>query len=135
MIKSNAVLEGRAETAPSDLLALQFITTFRIPESVHNQMPRIISKIIAAASSAAKKAAKAAAAAAEAEAAGKEPANAAAAKFAEAEAIKGAKESASAHANVSTSATAASAWKDPDVLPSWRVSFCTGWTIPESQMK
>ena len=117
VIKANAVLEGRAETAPADLLSLQFVTTFRIPESVHNQMPRIISKIIATATTAANKAAKAAAAAAA------EPlVNAAAAKFAEAEALKGAKDTAAAHANKSTSTTAASAWKDPDVLPSWRVS-------------
>jgi len=89
VIKANAVLEGRAETAPADLMALQFVTTFRIPESVHNQMPRIISKIVATATTAANRAAKAAAKAAAAEAAAAEPVDAAAAKFAEAEAIKG----------------------------------------------
>jgi MoxR-like ATPase len=47
IIKAHAVLNGRQTCEPADLKAMRFMTTFRVPAKVHDQIEDIIAKIIA----------------------------------------------------------------------------------------
>eukprot|EP00434_Breviolum_minutum_P034184 symbB.v1.2.030245.t1/scaffold3388.1/size57902/1 len=46
IMRAKAVLEGRQECIPEDIKVLNFLTTFRLPESIHAKLPRIIEDII-----------------------------------------------------------------------------------------
>jgi MoxR-like ATPase len=46
ILKSKAIIEGRQEVIPTDLMVLKYMTTFRVPEDVHQRMEEILSDII-----------------------------------------------------------------------------------------
>ncbi len=46
ILKSKAVLEGRAHCVPEDLFVLKYLTTFRIPEELHNRLEDIINELL-----------------------------------------------------------------------------------------
>ena len=46
VLKSKAIIEGRQEVIPSDLMVLKYMTTFRVPDDVHQRMEEILSDII-----------------------------------------------------------------------------------------
>lgn len=46
VLKAAAMVAGRSWTEPVDMHALCFITTFRVPSSVHNEVPETIARII-----------------------------------------------------------------------------------------
>ena len=45
ILKAKAVLEGR-DTIPEDLFVLKYLTTFRIPEELHNRIEDIINDLL-----------------------------------------------------------------------------------------
>lgn len=46
ILKAKAVLEGRDHCVPEDLFVLKYLTTFRIPEDLHNRIEDIISELL-----------------------------------------------------------------------------------------
>ena len=46
ILKSKAVLEGRAHCVPEDLFVLKYLTTFRIPEELHKRLEDIINELL-----------------------------------------------------------------------------------------
>ncbi|CAJ1367181.1 unnamed protein product [Effrenium voratum] len=46
VMRAQAVLQGRQECIPEDLKVLRYLTTFRVPESVHAKIDRIIGKVV-----------------------------------------------------------------------------------------
>ena len=46
ILKAKAILEGRKEVIPSDLYILKYLTTFRVPEEVHQKIDEILADII-----------------------------------------------------------------------------------------
>ena len=46
ILKSKAVLEGRDHCVPEDLFVLKYLTTFRIPEELHNRIEDIINELL-----------------------------------------------------------------------------------------
>ncbi|MCZ6875094.1 MAG: AAA family ATPase [bacterium] len=46
ILKAKAVLEGRDRCVPEDLFVLKYLTTFRIPEELHNRIEDIISDLL-----------------------------------------------------------------------------------------
>jgi MoxR-like ATPase len=47
IMKANAILNGRHVSEPNDLKVLRYMTTFRVPEAVHEQIDAIIERVIA----------------------------------------------------------------------------------------
>jgi len=47
LLKAKAVLEGRDLCEPSDLLALQYMTAFRVPDAVHAAIPAMLEELAA----------------------------------------------------------------------------------------
>eukprot|EP00746_Dinoflagellata_sp_MGD_P018032 gnl/MRDRNA2_/MRDRNA2_141733_c0_seq1.p1 gnl/MRDRNA2_/MRDRNA2_141733_c0~~gnl/MRDRNA2_/MRDRNA2_141733_c0_seq1.p1 ORF type:complete len:690 (+),score=83.52 gnl/MRDRNA2_/MRDRNA2_141733_c0_seq1:82-2151(+) len=47
ILKANAFLKGRLACEPDDLYAVRHMTTFRVPDNVHEQMSEIIDRILA----------------------------------------------------------------------------------------
>jgi len=47
ILKAHAVLSGRVTCEPQDLYAMRYLTTFRIPSKVHEQIGEIISDVLA----------------------------------------------------------------------------------------
>lgn len=46
ILKAKAVLEGRDHCVPEDLFVLKYLTTFRVPEEVHNRIEDIIRDLL-----------------------------------------------------------------------------------------
>ena len=46
VMRARAVLQGRSECIPEDIAVLQYLTTFRVPESVHSRIPRIVRTVL-----------------------------------------------------------------------------------------
>ncbi len=46
ILKAKALLEGRNHCVPEDLFVLKYLTTFRIPEELHNRIEEIISELL-----------------------------------------------------------------------------------------
>jgi MoxR-like ATPase len=46
ILKAKAVLEGRDRCVPEDLFVLKYMTTFRIPEELHNRIEDIINELL-----------------------------------------------------------------------------------------
>ena len=46
VLKANAVLNGRFVCQPDDLYVLRYLTTFRVPEEVHEQIEEIITQVL-----------------------------------------------------------------------------------------
>ncbi len=46
ILKAKAVLEGRDHCVPEDLFVLKYLTTFRIPEELHNRIEDIINDLL-----------------------------------------------------------------------------------------
>lgn len=46
ILKAKAVLEGRDHCVPEDLFVLKYLTTFRVPEEVHNRIEDIIRELL-----------------------------------------------------------------------------------------
>lgn len=46
ILKAKAVLEGREHCVPEDLFVIKYLTTFRIPEDVHNRIEDIINELL-----------------------------------------------------------------------------------------
>jgi MoxR-like ATPase len=46
ILKAKAILEGRNHCIPEDLYVLKYITTFRIPEELHNRLEDIINELL-----------------------------------------------------------------------------------------
>jgi MoxR-like ATPase len=46
ILKAKAVLEGRDHCIPEDLFVLKYLTTFRIPEELHNRIEEIINDLL-----------------------------------------------------------------------------------------
>jgi MoxR-like ATPase len=46
ILKAKAVLEGRDHCVPEDLFVLKYLTTFRVPEEVHNRIEDIIRALL-----------------------------------------------------------------------------------------
>ena len=46
ILKAKAVLEGRDHCVPEDLFVLRYLTTFRVPEEVHNRIEDIIRDLL-----------------------------------------------------------------------------------------
>lgn len=46
ILKAKAVLEGRQHCIPEDLFVLKYLTTFRIPEDLHNRIEDIINDLL-----------------------------------------------------------------------------------------
>merc|ERR1719424_2072272 len=46
VLKANALLNGRLRCEPQDLMAMRHLTTFRVPEKVHEQIEAIIAEVL-----------------------------------------------------------------------------------------
>ncbi|MGQ4809639.1 ATPase RavA [Candidatus Entotheonellaceae bacterium PAL068K] len=46
ILKAKAILEGRDHCVPEDLFVLKYLTTFRIPEELHNRIEDIINELL-----------------------------------------------------------------------------------------
>ena len=46
ILKAKAIIEGRNHCIPEDLYVLKYITTFRIPEELHNRLEDIINELL-----------------------------------------------------------------------------------------
>ena len=46
IMKAKAIMENRHYCVPSDLIVLRYMTTFRIPEQIHNQIEAIIKTVV-----------------------------------------------------------------------------------------
>jgi MoxR-like ATPase len=46
ILKAKAIIEGRNHCVPEDLFVLKYLTTFRIPEELHNRIEEIISELL-----------------------------------------------------------------------------------------
>ena len=48
VLRASAVLRGRLACVPADLWSMRFLTTYRVPEEVHEEsVPKILKELIA----------------------------------------------------------------------------------------
>jgi MoxR-like ATPase len=52
LLRGRALFDGRERVEPGDLDVLRWMTTFRVPPEVHEKMPELLARVIAAASAA-----------------------------------------------------------------------------------
>ena len=46
LMRGRALLAGREEVRPADLAVLEWMTTFRVPEEVRNQVPQLLRRVV-----------------------------------------------------------------------------------------